>query len=145
MTDKPDITPGPWYISELRRNTFGPMVYAADRRVVADCGRIHRRTRGETEANAELVAEVGTVYHETGLTPRQLLEQLIQRGKQLQQRDDLLRKLLTEREGRYSDPRTWQEVENLFASTPYINEAGTITAEAWAAVNTDLAKLEGDQ
>lgn len=27
------------------------------------------------EANARLIAEAGTVYHETGLTPRQLVEQ----------------------------------------------------------------------
>lgn len=29
----------------------------------------------EARANARLIAEAGTVYHETGLTPRQLAEQ----------------------------------------------------------------------
>jgi len=28
------------------------------------------------DANARLIAEVGTVYHETGLTPRELAEQV---------------------------------------------------------------------
>ena len=32
-------------------------------------------TRSESEANASLIAEAGTVYHETGLTPRELAEQ----------------------------------------------------------------------
>ena len=39
--------------------------------------------REEAEANAHLIAEAGTVYHETKLTPRQLLAQ----------RDELLKAL----------------------------------------------------
>jgi hypothetical protein len=34
-----------------------------------------RRHVGEAAANARLIAEAGTVYHETGLTPRHLVEQ----------------------------------------------------------------------
>lgn len=33
------------------------------------------RTPDASKANAELIAEAGTVYHETGLSPRQLLDQ----------------------------------------------------------------------
>lgn len=35
----------------------------------------HVSDRNEAEANARLIAEAGTVYHETGLTPRQLADQ----------------------------------------------------------------------
>ena len=40
---------------------------------------------GEHEANAALIAEAGTVYHETGLSPREILAQ----------RDELLERLDT--------------------------------------------------
>jgi len=49
-------------------------------RLIADCSigfssKSGTLSEDEREANAELIAESGTVYHETGLTPRELLDQ----------------------------------------------------------------------
>ena len=64
----------------------------------------------EIEANAELISEAGTVYHETGLTPRELKEQ----------RDELLKALgwsiKFARDLRYPEQKEKKaEIENLIA------------------------------
>lgn len=73
-------TPGPWLRS-------GNLVYARNEHGLNSMDlRVHvHRSNGngktgaeaiaEEEANARLIAEAGTVHHETGLTPRQLAEQ----------------------------------------------------------------------
>lgn len=48
------------------------------------------RDDAEAQANARLIAEAGTVHHEIGLTPRQLLEQRDSLLKQLQAATDAL-------------------------------------------------------
>lgn len=69
------FTAGPW-------NAVGMLVFSGvDRfynhpvaRVGAPLDKNDNRVE-EAEANARLIAEAGTVLHETGLTPRQLAEQ----------------------------------------------------------------------
>ena len=50
--------------------------------------------REEAEANAHIIAEAGTVYHETKLTPRQILAQ----------RDELLKALKVAKNWGYGQP-----------------------------------------
>lgn len=82
MTDTAKPTPGPWDVQEHGLNErlipfsiFGNLSSEKKNWVLiaklystgplgADC----------SERNAALIAEAGTVYHETNLTPRQLLE-----------------------------------------------------------------------
>lgn len=65
-------TPGPWALHPIAgksgRNKLA--LHAAGRRV-CDISVFS----DEDSANARLIAEAGTVAHETGLTPRQLAEQ----------------------------------------------------------------------
>lgn len=76
MTDEAKPTPGPWRVSRTNAGLFisGAQpgyfceVYAGNKTSMVHIP--------EQEANARLIAEAGTVYHETGLTPRQLAEQL---------------------------------------------------------------------
>lgn len=68
-------TKGPWKIDYRF-----PGSYAIEPDV-AWLGASLGRQEGENLANAELIAEAGTIYHETGLTPREILAQ----------RDELLR------------------------------------------------------
>ena len=44
---------------------------------------------GSAEANARLIAEAGTVHHETGLTPRQLVERVKELEEALRNLADL--------------------------------------------------------
>ncbi len=63
-------TPGPWKYGHIGKDEFwiGPEYEQWVGCVTRDHG-------GNHEANARLIAESGTVHHETGLTPRQLAEQ----------------------------------------------------------------------
>lgn len=71
-------TKGPW-VAELydEDGVLDPCVIGADCHEVAFVYR-HRVDTEQTKANAELIAEAGTVTHETGLSPRQLAEQVEQ-------------------------------------------------------------------
>ena len=67
-------TPGPWEAERINNsNCFD---------IKCECGffiaTCHDGVRSESnaEANARLIAEAGTVHHETGLTPRQLVERV---------------------------------------------------------------------
>lgn len=74
MSEKP--TPGPWFECREGFST----VYVEARigggmlQEVAACGPTQAGQDQQT-ANARLIAEAGTVYHEYGLTPRELAEQ----------------------------------------------------------------------
>lgn len=85
MSEAMKPTPGPWHAdqrgniwrrhpSELYENGGG---VAGDKPVATT----HKGWFGEgeegypVEDNARLIAEAGTVFHETGLSPRQILEQ----------------------------------------------------------------------
>jgi hypothetical protein len=67
MTDTAKPTPGDWVIN---RHVVVPEVINANggQAICLVTGR-------DWEGNAALIAEAGTVHHETGLTPRQLMEQ----------------------------------------------------------------------
>jgi hypothetical protein len=71
MSAKP--TAGPW-VAEYEPEADYPWCVRSDLLpyIASVINSIHD---GEEEANARLIAEAGTVYHETGLTPRQLAEQ----------------------------------------------------------------------
>jgi hypothetical protein len=64
MTDTAKPTSGPWDADNILNRVRGYDRYKND-----VCGAVYN------PADRELIAEAGTVYHETGLTPRQLLEQ----------------------------------------------------------------------
>jgi hypothetical protein len=69
-------SPGPWSINTSGMNSTVYLLLDRAGRVI---GFPHRDIGGKQEhefaANAALIAEAGTVFHETGLTPRQLAEQ----------------------------------------------------------------------
>lgn len=74
MSEAIKPTPGPWGVEQIAdSNCFD---------IKCECGffiaTCHDGVRGESnaEANARLIAEAGTVHHETGLTPRQLVERV---------------------------------------------------------------------
>ena len=70
MTERSKPTRGPWTIFDNPSGNYGleirALVKVKARKVVCRLGGPDR------EANARLIAEAGTVYHETGLTPQQL-------------------------------------------------------------------------
>ena len=67
-------TPGPWNV--CKDGSLGS-VESASGKMVAQAQQITAPAGLDMErlANARLIAEAGTVAHETGLTPRQLAEQ----------------------------------------------------------------------
>lgn len=120
MTDL-RITPGPWTISG---SIYDPnLVHAA---IWADGESQYPTvasvmTGPHAAANAEFIAEAGTVAHETGLTPRELLAQ----------RDALveaLRDLLGAETSCYAGP-----------------EAAKLRTEARACARAALAKIRGEK
>lgn len=69
-SEKLKPTPGPWIY--LAGTSTCEKVLGADGKVVADgwwC-----RDVAEVDANSRLIANAGTVFHECGLSPRELLE-----------------------------------------------------------------------
>lgn len=72
MSEAIKPTPGPWV---TKQNGFCECaVIAGDVWITYSSGN-ERTPIQERSANAALIAEAGTVHHETGLTPRQLVEQ----------------------------------------------------------------------
>ncbi len=72
MSEAIKPTPGPWV---TKQNGFCECaVIAGDVWITYSSGN-ERTPIQERSANASLIAEAGTVHHETGLTPRQLVEQ----------------------------------------------------------------------
>ena len=90
MSEAIKPTPGPW----VAVGSGGPWeqrisIRAANWGTVAAVGVDPSLPHwdGPQRANARLIAEAGTVHHETGLTPRQLVEQrdaLVERVKELE-------------------------------------------------------------
>lgn len=75
------VTRGPWNVTTHNGQYEVRHDGSADHRWhVADV----YPAAAEAEANALLIAEAGTVYHETGLTPRQLAERVAELEKALQ-------------------------------------------------------------
>jgi hypothetical protein len=71
MTDTAKPTPGPWYFCCYPTGNGG-FVYAGGPGGPSICDLSEHEL---PEQNGNFIAETGTVYHETNLTPRQLLEQ----------------------------------------------------------------------
>ncbi len=75
-------TRGPWRVEPDVRTPPNEPAYIAGYDVVSDHGTIIGNEGiccGEhDEANAALIAEAGTVANETGLTPRQLAERIVE-------------------------------------------------------------------
>jgi hypothetical protein len=104
VTPALDVTAGPWAVVERQPEEDGT-VYPF--RVAGDddhhvcfmewlfdatlLGEVHPRAR----ANARLIAEAGTVYHETQMTPRQLADEVARLKTQLDALLGALRKCKT--------------------------------------------------
>ena len=71
MTDTAKPTPGPWYYVPYPAG-IGGFVNAGDPSGPAICD---VSPYEQPEINGRFIAEAGSVFHETNLTPRQLLEQ----------------------------------------------------------------------
>lgn len=87
MTDTAKPTPGPWYFCPYPAGNGG-FVYAGGPGGPSICDMSQYEL---PEQNGEFIAEAGTVYHETNLTPRQLVE----RVRELEAVRDDLRRTLT--------------------------------------------------
>lgn len=82
MSEQVKPTSGPWVWNgaDAVWNTDGsgsddrPQIMVADLKT-AVLSRYAAESQDERHANGKLIAEAGTVYHETGLSPRQLAEQ----------------------------------------------------------------------
>ncbi|WP_313332256.1 hypothetical protein [Comamonas sp.] len=72
MSEKLKPTPGPWVVAPLTPNRVDTRSGAISISWSAnhDGGQRER----EAEENARLISETGTVFHECGLSPRELLE-----------------------------------------------------------------------
>lgn len=77
MSEAIKPTPGPWRVSQddvvVRVAAKSAILYEQFLPEYGDDD--FRREQKEACANAALITEAGTVHHETGLTPRQLVEQ----------------------------------------------------------------------
>ena len=80
MTDKLNVTPGPW-ICQRQEEDDGSIYYAIHGKEYDFICNIE-----EKNGNAQIIVEAGNVYHETNLRPRQLLEQL----KEVREQRDIL-------------------------------------------------------
>lgn len=81
------VTPGPWNARRMRHHTEIVSAGPRGRRVCM----VHRcrEVTGviDSEADARLIAEAGTVLHETGKTPRQLADALAEVERLMRERE----------------------------------------------------------
>lgn len=77
MSEAEKVTPGPWEaVGNLVRSPMHqPDGLPRGVQIVECMDGYSQPFTEEAKANARLIAEAGTVHHETGLTPRQLVEQ----------------------------------------------------------------------
>jgi len=76
MSEAIKPTPGPWWVDEhggLRHGVAHARDTVPVMGVALLSGNVSERVR-QAEANRDLLFEAGTVFHETGLSPRQLAE-----------------------------------------------------------------------
>ena len=77
MTDTSKPTPGTWRVDQKDRTcVITDALGVGDIVCLSPSEGGFEESAKHWEANAELIIEAGTVYRETGLTPRQLLIQL---------------------------------------------------------------------
>lgn len=69
MSEASKPTPGPWFVGSSGAFKVASVTNATA--IYSD----HPPSEKAIVADAALIAEAGTVHHETGLTPRQLVEQ----------------------------------------------------------------------
>ena len=92
---KKDVTKGEWkvrkYNRELTVSKFKPVdVLRGDHAL-----RISANTEGDSDA--ELIAEAGTVFHQTGMTPGELAERVAALAAQVEELEQYVRGLLGDR------------------------------------------------
>ncbi|MFG5780241.1 hypothetical protein ACFIQF_24590 [Comamonas sp. J-3] len=88
MSEKLKPTPGPWQFGEFELYPGAGLRFNISQAEGAEytphysdvANTIPGEKRSIQEANARLIAEAGTVHHESGLSPRELLE----RGKAME-------------------------------------------------------------
>lgn len=91
-SEKLKPTPGPWYYNSLDEwdhsvvTRHGETDDGSTRLWTVASANINR---DEKEDNARLIAEAGTVFHECGLSPRELLEGYRELRRQLDEMSDL--------------------------------------------------------
>ena len=75
MTNTAKPTPGPWHVVRIPgHNGIGELkIYSSDMGLPVATAKSCWSRRKE---DANLIAEAGTVFHETNLTPRQLVERV---------------------------------------------------------------------
>lgn len=101
-------TPGPWL---TRREGFSTIYIQASIgggwvQEIAACGPTNEGG-AQQEANASLIADAGTVFHTTGLTPSQLVERVKELRQTLSTIDERLRQC-------FDDPITAREAYDSF-------------------------------
>jgi hypothetical protein len=111
----------------------------------------HAKSEAEERANARLIAEAGTVYSETGLTPAQLREELEKRvtrdaslereNQRLTQERDDLRDALKGLMEHFVTPEAYPRPERDGSLSPRF----LAMADAETAARAELAKSEGKQ
>lgn len=69
-------TRGPWFTDEAQPDDLFRYVMHGEGDSFGYVCRISTNGNANPESDARLIAEVGTVHHETGLTPRQLVERV---------------------------------------------------------------------
>lgn len=75
-TKNKGITKGEWEVKFEEFKTMHPYlrILSGDR-VICECFRHSSESKIKSEANAQLIAEAGTIANQTGYTPKQLAEQ----------------------------------------------------------------------
>lgn len=76
MSESSKPTPGPWAVDSAQAGDLYRYVYAGNDETFGYVCRLSLNGNANTEADARLIAEAGTVFHERGLTPRGLVEQI---------------------------------------------------------------------
>ena len=91
MSEAIKPTPGPWVMTEgkciyINARVDGKRRFILQRSTGEGCG-INVEAE-QVRADCRLIAEAGTVHHETGLTPRQLVERVKEMEEALRNLDD---------------------------------------------------------
>lgn len=90
MSEAIKPTPGPWTVVGSKTKYVESRIRSGWVQEIASIGPTEADNGygPQQEANARLIAEAGTVAHETGLTPRQLVERVKEMEEALRNLDD---------------------------------------------------------
>ena len=92
-----EITKGEWY-----NNSLEGKIRSGDQGIILELVR-GTKTDKEYEANAKLIAEAGTVYNETGYSPRELADQNKVRGRNNEAMIAILKMIQDKRNNQFWD------------------------------------------